>query len=114
MSKARTAPKDKSTKKAPAAKGPADKIAGKDHTAEEPASKAASRASAGGEQAADYAERPLPRRVKPDQAYWRTRTCRQHTVRSASSAAPKIEESSRTTSSRCPRDSTSSTNGFAR
>ena len=45
MPKARTAPKDKSTKKAPAPKGPAEKIAGKDQAAAKPASKAASKVS---------------------------------------------------------------------
>ena len=45
MAKARTAPKDKSTKKSPAGKGPADKIASKDRVVAKPASRAASEAS---------------------------------------------------------------------
>jgi len=63
MGKARTAPKDKSTKKAPAPKGPADKIAGKDLAAAQPASKAESKASTSSEPTADVAA-PAP----PDEA----------------------------------------------
>jgi hypothetical protein len=59
MAKARTSPKDKSTKKAPAAKGPADKIAGKDDKAVQQSSKAVSRSSTAGEQTPDSAA-PAP------------------------------------------------------
>ena len=58
MAKARTAPKDKSTKKAPAGKGPSDKITDGDRAVAKSASSANSRASTSGEPTATSTAAP--------------------------------------------------------